>query len=290
MMAVSRVDAHHHFLDPGRVDYPWLTDEMGAIRRVCGAAELRPELDREGIGNTVLVQALPSVDETRDLLSLATGTPFVAGVVGWVNLTAPDVAAQIESLRAGAGGDLLVGVRHAVHDESDVDWLRRVEVHRGLAAVESAGLAFDLLVRARELPVATEVCRAFPELRFVLDHLAKPPIASGDLSAWGRALLSLAELPNVSAKISGLVTEADWRTWSIDDLRHPIELAVDAFGASRLMLGSDWPVCLLAGSYSDVLDSPRYLLAELPAHEQDEIRGLTAMRVYRLSRPGNVAR
>ncbi len=163
----------------------------------------------------------------------------------------------------------------------------RADVRRGLAAVEAANLVFDLQVRTRELAAAGEVCAAFPGLRFVLDHLGRPPIASGDLSTWGRALLPLAELPNVSAKISGLVTEADWLTWSIDDLRDPVELAVDAFGPHRLMLGSDWPLCLLAGSYTDVVDSVRYLLAELPAHEQDQIRGLTAVRVYRLSqRPG----
>jgi L-fuconolactonase len=124
-----------------------------------------------------------------------------------------------------------------------------------------------------------------PEVTFVLDHLAAPPIASGDLTAWGRALLPLGELPNVSAKLSGLVTEADWHTWSIDDLRHPVELAVDAFGPHRLMLGSDWPTCLLAGGYSDAIDAVRYLLAELPEHEQDEIRGGTAVRLYGL--PGD---
>jgi L-fuconolactonase len=208
--------------------------------------------------------------------------PYVRGVIGWVDLTSPDVAADIEALRSGPGGRLLVGLRHRVHDEPDPDWLGRGDVRRGLAAVEAADLVFDLNVRVREMAAAYDVCRAFPGMSFVLDHLAGPPIASGDLSAWGRALLPLAELPNISAKISGLVTEADWLTWSIDDLRHPVELAVDAFGPHRLMLGSDWPVCLLAGSYTDAIDSVRYMLAELPGHEQDEIRGGTAVRVYRL--------
>jgi L-fuconolactonase len=228
------------------------------------------------------VQLTPSAEETVRLLATADEVPWVHGVVGWVDLTADDVAARIEALRAGPGGRWLVGLRHRVHDEADPEWLCRVDVRRGLAAVEAAGLAFDLQVRTRELPAAYDTCAALPEMRFVLDHLARPPIASGDLSAWGRALLPLGELPNVSAKICGLVTEADWLTWSIDDLRHPVELAVDAFGPSRLMLASDWPVCLLAGSYSDVIDSVRYMLAELPAHEQDEIRGGTAVRVYRL--------
>jgi L-fuconolactonase len=253
------------------------------LRRAFGPDDLRPDLAREGITGTVVIQALPRIDETRYLLSLAEAEPFVAGVVGWVDLGADDVAEQIESLRSAPGGEYLVGVRHPVCAETDPDWLRSDEVQRGLDAVLSAGLAFDLQACARELPAALAVCGDHPGLRFVLDHLAAPPIASGDLSAWGRAILPLAELPNVSAKISGLVTQADWRTWSIDDLRHPVELAVDAFGAGRLMLGSDWPRCLLAGAYSDALDSCRYLLAELPAHEQDAIRGGTASRLYRLT-------
>lgn len=175
-----------------------------------------------------------------------------------------------------------MGLRHRVHAERDAGWLTRPDVRRGLAAVAAGGLAFDLLVRTRELPAAAAAAHALPHLRFILDHLARPPIASGELASWGRALLALAEASNVSAKISGLVTEAAWHTWSIDDLRHPVELALDAFGPGRLMLGSDWPLCLLAGSYSDAIDTMRYLMAELPGHEQAEIRGGTAARVYGL--------
>ena len=284
VLSVPFIDAHQHFLDPLRTAYPTLPVQLVSQQRTFGPEDLRPELELHDISGTVLVQILPSMEESRELLTLADSVPFVLGVVAWVDLTSPDVGTAIEALRASPGGRHLVGLRHRIHTEADASWLARDDVRRGLATVEAAGLVFDLLVRTRELPAAAEAARALPNLRFVLDHLARPPIASGALAAWGRALLALAESPNVSAKLSGLVTEADWHTWSIDDLRHPVELAVDAFGAGRLMLGSDWPLCLLAGSYSDAIDCVRYLVAELPAHEQADIRGGTAARVYRLDR------
>ncbi len=270
MLNLPVIDAHHHFGGSERSD-------------AHGPDELWPELEAERISGTVLAAAEPSTQRTRELLTLAATLSWVQGVVGWVDLTDPDVATVIASLRAAPGGELLVGLRHPAEDEPDPAWLARDDVRRGLVAVGDAGLTFDLGVRTRELSTAAEVCAELPEVRFVLEHLACPPIASGDLSGWGRALLELAELPNICATLSGLVAEADHRTWSIDDLRHPVELAVDAFGAERLMLGSDWPRCLDAGAYSDVIDSMRYLLAELPEHQQDEILGLTAVRVSRLS-------
>jgi L-fuconolactonase len=198
-----------------------------------------------------------------------------------VDLTS-DVQHQVRELREGPGGAWLVGIRHPVRAESDPAWLARDDIIRGVEAVGAAGLAFELAVGVRELPAAKRLCRRLPTVRFVLEHLAAPPLASGDLSAWGRGLLAMAELPNVEATISGLVTAADWHTWSIDDLRHPVELALDAFGPARLMLGSDWPTCLLAGSYADVIESVRYLIAERPANEQEDILGGTATRTYRL--------
>jgi L-fuconolactonase len=190
------------------------------------------------------------------------------------------VADRAAALQAAPGGKHLVGLHHPVAAEPDPASLLRPEVRRGLAADASARLAVDLELSERELPSAYETCRSLPELRCVIDHLVSPPLAPGDLSAWGRELLPLAELHNVSAKVPGLVTQAERRTVSIDDLRHPVELAVDAFGADRTMSGSEWPHCLLAGSYVDVI---RCLLSELPAHEVDAIEGATAVRVYRLA-------
>ena len=265
MQNLPVIDAHHHL---GHDD--------------SGPEHLLPELRAGRVTGTVLSSTRPSLAQTRELLARAATLPWVHGVVGWVDLAADDVSTEIATLRSGHGGDLLVGLRYAAMEGDDPAWLMRADVRRGLAAAAEAGLAFDLGVRTPELRVAAETCRAVPDLRFVLQHLACPPIASGDLSAWGGALLELAEQPNVCATLSGFVTEADPLTWSIDDLRHPVELAVDAFGPERLMLGSDWPHCLKAGSYGDVMDSVRYLLAELPTSQQDEIRGWTAVRVYQL--------
>jgi L-fuconolactonase len=284
MLSLPVIDAHHHFWDPHRHAALRPAGSPAPLDRAHGPADLVPELELEQITGSVLVALAHSTDEARRLLAMARSVAFVHGVVGWVDLTTTNVAADIERLRSGPGGEMLVGLSHRAHDEPDAGWLLRDDVRRGIAAVETADLAFDLQVGPRELPAALELCAAHPGMRFVLDHLGRPPIASGDLTDWGRALLPLAELANVSAKISGLVTEADWHTWSIDDLRDPVELAIDAFGARRLMLGSDWPICLLAGSYTDVIDSARYLLAELPVHLQDEIRGGTAVRVYRRGR------
>jgi L-fuconolactonase len=293
MATVPRIDAHHHFWDPARAKYPFLTDDLKAIRRKFGPADLLPELMREGIDGTVLVQTRSSMDETREFLATAAATPFVAGVVGWVDLTAPDAADAIADLRSGTGGERLVGIRHQVHDEPDAAWLLRDDVARGLAAVEEAGLAYDLLVRTRELPAAAAVAKAFPELRFVLDHLGKPPIAGRDLREWSKAIRPLGKLPNVTAKVSGLVTEAVWDDWSLDDLRDAVDIAMRSFGPRRLMIGSDWPVCLLAGSYADVVAAGRQLLvrrqflARSSRRDQGDVLGGTAIRTYRLElRPG----
>lgn len=263
------IDAHHHFGGP-------------AADQAYGPDDLWPELVSERVSGTVVAVAETSTARTRELLALAVDVPWVQGVVGWVDLTAADVALAVQALREGPGGALLVGLRHPVCDEADPAWLLRDDVGRGLAMIARTGVTVDLGVRPRELPAAIGICAARPGVRFVLEHLGCPPIASGDLSAWGRGILELAELPNVSATLSGLVAEADPLTWSIDDLRDPVELAVDAFGSERLMLGSDWPNCLVSGTYGDVIDSVRYLLAELPAHQQEAVRGTTAVRVYGL--------
>ncbi len=284
MLDLPVIDAHHSLWDPDRPAEAGPVDSPEALPAALRPDDLVAELELERMTGTVAVTLPHSIADSRHLLARAESMAFVQGVVGWVDLTSTRVAADIELLRAGPGGRKLVGLSHRVSGEPDPEWLLRDDVRRGIAEVGAADLAFDLQVGTHELRAASELCASLPWVRFVLDHLGSPPIASGDLTSWGRALLPLAELPNVSAKISGLVTQADWHTWSIDDLRDPVELAIDAFGARRLMLGSDWPTCLLAGAYADVMDSARYLLGELPVHLQDEVRGGTAVRVYRLGR------
>jgi L-fuconolactonase len=276
------VDAHHHFWDPATADYPWMTDELAAIRRPFGPDDLRPLLAATGVDRTVLVQTRSSVEETEAFLATTLAAPFVAGVVGWVDLTDPAVAEAIAQLRGVPGGERLVAIRHQVHDEPDPDWLRRPDVRRGMDHVAAAGLAYDLLLRTRELPAGLDVARAMPDVRFVVDHIAKPPIAIGELEPWASLMRSLGELPNVACKLSGMVTEADWAAWSIDDLRPYADVVLESFGPSRLLFGSDWPVCLLAADYATVVATARELVAGLSAQEQALVLGGTAERVYGL--------
>ncbi len=276
------VDAHHHFWDPETADYPWLTDELAKIRRPFGPDDLAPELAATGVDATVLVQTRASLDETAGFLALAAATPFVRGVIGWVDLTGPAVADAIDTLRAGPGGDRLVGIRHQVHDEPDPAWLLRADVVRGIRAVGAAGLAYDLLLRPRELPAAVELAGRLPDVRFVVDHLAKPPIASGALEPWRTQLGSFGALEHVACKVSGLVTEADWSSWTSADLQPFVDHAIDVFGPERLIFGSDWPVCLLAATYAGVVDAARAVLGGLSEREQAAVMSANATRIYGL--------
>jgi L-fuconolactonase len=269
------VDAHHHFWDPTRRHYPWMGDDLAPIRRPFGPDDLRPLLADNGVDHTVLVQSISSLDETRELLQVAAANDFIDGVVGWVDLTSPTVAETIASLI----GDLLVGVRHQVHDETDPRWLLRDDVQRGIAAVGQAGLVYDLLVRKRELPAALETVRRNREMSFVIDHAAKPRIAGGAWDEeWEQALAPFSDEPNVACKLSGLVTEADWRSWEPEQLEPYVRRVVGWFGRRRCMFGSDWPVCVLAASYAQVLDVMQQIVGL-----DDWIFGLTAVRVYGLA-------
>ena len=263
------VDAHHHFWDPAVASYPWMTDEVAPIRHRFGPDDLVPHLEACGVDATIVVQARMELAETWELLEIAEATSFVRGVVGWVDLTAED------PLR-GLAHPKLVGIRHQAHDEPDPRWLARPEVLRGIRAVGEAGLPYDLLVRTGELPAALEAARALPEVRFVVDHLAKPPIRTGNTTAWAEALAPLSELPNVFCKLSGLVTEAN----PGDDLAPFIRRGIEWFGAERCLFGSDWPVCLLAASYEDVFATIRDATRE---DERDAVFGETAARVYALT-------
>ena len=277
------IDAHHHFWDTTRNHYPWMTKELAAIRRPFAPADLQPHLAATDVRGTVLVQTRSDLDETREFLSLSTMHPFIRGVVGWVDLTDPQVSNTITSLREGPGGQKLVAIRHQVHDEPDPEWLLRADVRRGVNAVAEHDLVYDLLVRTRELPAAIRVTREMPEGRFVLDHLGKPPFVSGDLREWSRLLRELARSDNVVAKLSGLVTEADWRTWSVATLQPAVHVALEAFGPERLMFGSDWPVCQLAASYEQVVDTAQQLTAALTPTERSRVFYDTAVSAYGLS-------
>ncbi|MET4926187.1 amidohydrolase family protein [Streptomyces sp. PSRA5] len=277
------VDAHHHVWDLSVRDQDWITGPaMAPIRRNFGVADLAPEAHAAGVGATVLVQTVTVPEETPEFLALADASELIAGVVGWTDLTAPDIADTLAALRELPGGDKLVGIRHQVQGEPDPEWLLRRDVTRGLAAVAAAGLAYDLVVLPHQLPAATAVTALLPQLTFVLDHLGKPPVASGGLEPWAGHIRALAARPNAVCKVSGMVTEAEWDSWTADTLRPYTETVLDAFGSARLMFGSDWPVCRLAASYAEVVDVTRTLTAELSGNERRAVFGGTATAVYGL--------
>lgn len=281
VVAPRRIDAHHHLWDLAVRDQPW-TAGLPTLRRSFGVADLAPALAAHRIDATVLVQTVTVAEETPEMLALARREPRIAGVVGWVDLQAAGVPDRLAGLRSGPGGECLVGIRHQVQDEPDSEWLVRADVQRGLAAVGAAGLAYDLLVRPHQLPAAVEAVRALPDVRFVLDHAGKPAIASGVLDPWRRSIRDLAALPNVAVKLSGLVTEADHGRWTVAQLRPYAEVLLDAFGAERVMFGSDWPVCLLAADYGRVVDAAERLTAALSPDDRVAIFGGTAEAWYRL--------
>lgn len=281
---LRRVDAHHHVWDLAVRDQPWTAD-LPPLRRSFTLDELAPELAREGIGATVLVETVNVFEEGVELLALASSSPLVAGVVAWVDLTAPDVAQQIAQLRAGPGGDALVGIRHGVQSEPDPCWLRGRDVRRGLAAVAAADLTYDLLLVPAQLPAAIEAARALPDMRFVLDHGGKPRIGAGEHDSWARDLRTLAGCENVAVKLSGLVTEAG-PGWSADRIAPYAATLLDAFGPGRVLYGSDWPVCTVDAGYAEVAGLARTLVGDLSAAEQADVFGGNAGRWYRLGAAG----
>jgi L-fuconolactonase len=274
------VDAHHHLWDPDVGDYPWMTGDHAALRRRFDVHDLEPHVAANDVSATIVVQVRADLAETVNLLELSTRTAVIVGVVGWVDLTSRDVDAQIDGLRSGVGGRHLVGVRHGAADEADPSWLLREDVDFGLRSLTARGLTFDLEITPRELAAAHTVVRRHPELRFVVVHGAKPPIAAGWSQGWADGISALARSPNVWCKLSGLVTEASWTTWTPADLQPYVDHLIGAFGAGRLMFGSDWPVCELAASYDRVLAAAQHGLAALTSNERRDIFSSNALHVY----------
>jgi L-fuconolactonase len=277
------IDAHHHVWDLAVRDQPWLAgDERAAIRRTFSADDLRPAAAAAGVTATVVIQTVTVAAETPEMLALAAGDPLIQAVVGWTDLTAPGVADELARLAAGPGGDRLAGIRHQVQGEPDPDWLRRPEVLQGLRAVADAGLAYDLIVQPHQLTAATYAAQSVPQLTFVLDHGGNPPAAAAELEPWARAVRALARCPNAVCKLSGLVTEAAPGAPPPAALRSVADVILSAFGADRVMFGSDWPVCLLASDYPGVMERARALTAGLGAAERAAVFAGTAARVYRI--------
>lgn len=274
---MSAVDAHFHLwrYDPAELD--WITDEMGVLKRDFLAGEVARELAASGVRGGVAVQARSSLAENDFLLDQMTSSTAILGVVGWVDLRAPNVESVLERY-AGR----LAGVRHIVQSEPDDDFLLRADFQRGVGLLDRFGLSYDILIYPRQLPAACAFADRNPDLRLVVDHLAKPPIKAGVMEPWATDFRELARRPHVHLKVSGLVTEADWAGWTADQLRAYIDVAFAAFGPERILFGSDFPVCLLAASYRQVKDLVDAYIASLSAAEQARVLGENAVAFYRL--------
>jgi L-fuconolactonase len=279
--AIRRIDAHHHVWDLAVRDQPW-TNDIPSLHRTFTVDELRPQLAAAGVTGTVLVQTVTVAEETPEFLALAAQNPEILGVVGWVDLTAPDCADRLAELNPGPGGDRLVGIRHQVQGEADPRWLLRDDVTRGLRAVAAAGLAYDLLVTPEQLPVAVEIVRRMDSVRFVLDHAGNPDIAHGGHETWRVAMRALAALPNVDVKLSGLLTRAADEC-DVQDIRPYTDTLLDLFGGNRVMFGSDWPVSTLRVDYARVVDVTDELLDACTGDERASVFAGTAIRSYRLA-------
>jgi L-fuconolactonase len=275
----SIVDSHQHFWRYDPQEYDWIDDDLAPIRRDFLPADLAREIEAAGVDRVVSVQARQTLDETRWLLELAEADDFIAGVVGWVPLVSPAVADTLAEL---AARPKLCGVRHVLQGEPDPDFAARPDFNRGIACLRRLGLAYDILVHERQLPAAIGLVDRHPDQVFVVDHVAKPRIRDGVLSPWRERMRELARRPNVYCKLSGMVTEADLRAWTRAALEPHADVVLEAFGPSRMMFGSDWPVCLAACSYARWLGTVRELCSRLGETEREEVLGGTARRAYGL--------
>jgi len=272
---VNIVDSHQHFWQLDRGDYGWLTPQLAPIYKDCLPEHLAPQIARAGVGTTVLVQAAPTVEETRFLLGLAHEHPFIAGVVGWVDFENPDVAATIADL---ATDPQLLGLRPMIQDIPDPDWMLDTGLAPAFEAMLDHGLVFDALVLPKHLPALLELTARYPELAMVLDHGAKPPLASGDLVAWKQGVAALARETPMVCKLSGLVTEAG--SCAPKALAPAVDHLLECFGPKRMMWGSDWPVCELTCSYDEWRAATDSLLARLSVPDREQLLSGTARATY----------
>jgi L-fuconolactonase len=245
-----RLDSHQHFWRYNPAHQVWMTDAMEVLRRDYLPDELEPLLATIQFDGTIAVQARQMVEETEWLLQLSEQYDFIKGIVGWVDLGSPALGEQLERFSRHSK---LVGVRHVVHDEPDDQFMLLPAFRRGIARLSDIGLTYDLLLFPKHLPVAAKLVAEFPGQPFVLDHIAKPAIRDGQISPWAENLKRLAEFSNVFCKLSGMVTEAEWKRWRAEDFHRYLDVVMEAFGTQRVMIGSDWPVCTLSGDYESTM-------------------------------------
>ena len=278
-MPFAKIDAHHHLWKYSAAQYPWISENMGLLRRDFLIQDLMDVLEESDIDGVVTVQARQAMAETRWLLDLAHSHDFIRGVVGWVALTDPKVEGDLEHLSTHAK---LKSVRHVLHDEPDDFYILREDFNRGIKLLQDFGLRYDLLIFERHLPQTIQFVDRHPNQIFILNHIAKPRIRQGVISPWKENLTELARRENVFCKLSGLVTEASWQSWTEADLDPYLQIAMAAFGPERVIFGSDWPVILLGSSYKRWVDVVQRSISHLSEYEQERIFGKTATEVYRL--------
>ena len=274
-----KIDSHQHFWRYDAARDAWITDSMAVLKRDFLPGDLAAELKANGIDASIAVQADPSESETTVLLELAEKNEQIAGVVGWVDLLSPRVAERLEYF---SHFTKLRGFRHIAQAEPDDRFLAREQFVKGVAQLHAFGFTYDILIYPRQLPAAIDLVKRLPEQRFVIDHLAKPGVKSAQISAWAAQMREIAQNKNVFCKISGLVTEADWKHWKADEFKPYLDVVFGAFGADRLMFGSDWPVCLLAATYGQVKQLIDNYVKGFPQSDQDKIFGGNAARFYGL--------
>ena len=271
-----RIDSHQHFWRYSSEQYPWIQPDW-PIKRDFLPADLEPLLAATGLDGCIAVQARQSLEESRWLLELAEQSPIIRGVVGWVDLRSPEVSRHLEQF---VPHPKFVGVRHVVQDEPDDHFMLGSEFQRGIGCLKSFGLTYDLLVFPKQLPAAIKLVESFPDQPFVLDHLAKPSIKDGRLDPWREHIEMLASFPNCCCKVSGVVTEADWNNWQPADFAPYLDVVVNSFGVDRLMYGSDWPVCLLAGNYERVHGLAAAFAKQFSKGDQAKFFGGNAAKFY----------
>jgi L-fuconolactonase len=274
-----RIDAHQHFWKIGRFEYPWMPAGSSRLQRDFLPEDLRPILSRNNFDGSIAVQATTDAAEVEWLLDLATQNEFVLGVVGWIDLTSDRAGDVLDRLQSHPK---FKGVRHPVEDETDDRWLIRPDVLRGLEELERRRIPYDLLIRPRHLPLVLEIAERFPDLPLVIDHMAKPPIRTGVLDGWAQDLERVAAIPHVYVKLSGMITEADWKTWTAEHLKPFAQHAWNVFGAERCIFGSDWPVCSQAGIWKEVLAGFTQALGPIRKEIRAGVMGENAARFYRL--------
>jgi len=274
-----RIDSHHHFWKYNKAEYGWMNDQMARIRRDFLPSDLKQEIDAAGIDGVVSVQARQTVQETQVLLDFADDNEFIKGVVGWAPLIDADLSKALDRFK---GREKLKGYRHVLHDEEDDRYMLRDDFNDGVAKLKDYGLTYDILIFEKHLPQTLQFVDRHPNQIFIVDHIAKPRIRDGLRSPWQGLMIELSHRPNIYCKVSGMATEADWQNWTEDELRPYFDTVLSAFGATRLMFGSDWPVCLVAVEYVRWANLVKKWVSELSADEQERLLGGSAAEAYGL--------